>query len=126
MNLVLDHVSVLVHSVDATAKLIADSGVHAGEKESFGDVGTEEIYLGDPESRALLLLQAAVLDGAYKRALEKREPASITLPSPPITLSLRMKNWLAWAGLFILQVSGSTQREAPYCMPGRAFMRCLS
>lgn len=72
MNLVLDHVSVLVRSVDATAKLFAGSGMHVGEKEAFSDIGTEEIYIGNPESRALLLLQAAVFDGAYRRALEKR------------------------------------------------------
>jgi len=72
MNLILDHVSVLVNSVDATAKLFADSGMYIGKKEAFMDAGTEEIYIGDFESQALLLLQAAVADGAYRRALEKR------------------------------------------------------
>jgi len=72
MNLELDHLSVLVRSVDATAKLFSDAGIPVGEKETFSDIGTEEIYIGNPESRALLLLQAAVSDGAYGRALKKR------------------------------------------------------
>lgn len=72
MNLFLDHVSILVDSVDATANLFADSGIHIGKKEAFRDVGTEEIYIGNPEYQALLLLQAAAGDGAYRRALEKR------------------------------------------------------
>ncbi len=72
MNLELDHLSVLVRSVDATAKLFSDAGIPVGEKEAFSDIGTEEIYIGNPESRALLLLQAAVRDGVYRRALEKR------------------------------------------------------
>jgi len=74
MNLVLDHVSILVGSVDAASRLFVDSGIKIGQKESFGDVGTEEIYIGDSESRALLLLQAAVANGVYMRALQKRGP----------------------------------------------------
>ena len=72
MNLILDHVSVLVNSVDATAKLFADSGIPVGKKEAFKDIGTEEIYIGNQEFQALLLLQAAIGDGPYRRALEKR------------------------------------------------------
>lgn len=74
MNLVLDHVSVLAKSVDAAARLFVGSGIRIGEKELFADVGTEEIYIGDSESQALLLLQAAASDGVYRRALEKRGP----------------------------------------------------
>jgi len=40
MNLILDHVSVLVDSVDATAKLFGDSGITVGKKEAFSDEGT--------------------------------------------------------------------------------------
>lgn len=74
MTLVLDHVSVLVKSVDAAARLFVGSGIRIGEKELFANVGTEEIYIGDSASHALLLLQAAAAEGVYMRALKKRGP----------------------------------------------------
>jgi len=70
----LDHVSILVEAVDTAARLFADSGIAIGDKEIFGDTGTEEIYVGSNENQALLLLQAPTGAGPYRRALTKRGP----------------------------------------------------
>jgi hypothetical protein len=68
----IDHISVLVDFVERAAERFAAAGIEIGDKETFADVGTEEIYVGDGTMQALLLLQAASGDGPYKRALEKR------------------------------------------------------
>jgi hypothetical protein len=72
MTNVLDHVSILVNSVDKSAQKLAVYGFIVGNKETFDDVGTEEVYIGSFEMTALLLLQGVIGDGPYKRAMEKR------------------------------------------------------
>lgn len=74
MKYCLDHVAVLVPSVDIAASLLAATDTTIGEKEVFGDTGTEEIYIGAADHQALLLLQAPAGPGPYRRAMEKRGP----------------------------------------------------
>lgn len=70
----LDHVALLVTSLDRALRALGPLADTLGERERFEDVGTEEAYVGGPEDIALLLLQEAVGPGPYRRALEKRGP----------------------------------------------------
>lgn len=70
----LDHVSVLVNSIENSEKLLSERGIEIGKREIFSDTGTEESYIGNLEYTALLLVQAVMRDGPYKRALDKRGP----------------------------------------------------
>jgi len=72
VNSDIDRVSILVKSVDTTALNLKANGFIIGDKETFKDVGTEEIYIGSYEKTALLLLQGVIGDGPYKKALIKR------------------------------------------------------
>lgn len=71
----LDHVALLVKSVEATSKRLAALGWPVNDIESFPGEGTRECYVGSPDHTArLLLCEAADPDGPYGRALAKRGP----------------------------------------------------
>ena len=70
----LNHVAVLVHSVDRAAKVLASHGLHVGPKEEWDGEGTAEIYAGEKHLAAKLLLMEPIKPGAYARAMEKRGP----------------------------------------------------
>lgn len=71
----IDHVALLVRSVERSAEALARLGVSdVGEKESFPGEGTAEVYVGAGRRGAKLLLMEAIGPGPYQRALEKRGP----------------------------------------------------
>lgn len=71
----IDHVALLVRSVERSAEALARLGVgDIGEKESFPGEGTAEVYVGAARRGAKLLLMEAIGPGPYQRALEKRGP----------------------------------------------------
>jgi catechol 2,3-dioxygenase-like lactoylglutathione lyase family enzyme len=71
----IDHLALLVPSVERAAAVLARLGVGAiGAKDVFPGEGTAEIYVGAPERGARLLLMEAIGPGPYRRALEKRGP----------------------------------------------------
>jgi len=69
----LDHVALLVRSLEQTLERLAETGLAVGEIESFPSEGTREVYLGQDLPGRLLLLEATG-PGPYQRALEKRGP----------------------------------------------------
>lgn len=71
----IDHVALLVRSVERAADKLARLGVtDIGEKDSFPGEGTAEVYVGAAGRGAKLLLMEAIGPGPYQRALEKRGP----------------------------------------------------
>ncbi len=72
---ILNHVAVLVPSVEASAKRLAQMGFATNPPEFWDGEGTKEIYVGNTkDERALLLLVEPTRKGSYQRALDKRGP----------------------------------------------------
>ena len=71
---ITSHIAILVPSVDNAAAVLVKYGLTPGPKEKFDGEGTAEIYVGDSNSSAKLLLMQAIGKGAYKDALKKRGP----------------------------------------------------
>lgn len=69
----LNHVSILVPSVEKTAKTLEDKGYDIGPVDTFEGEGTKEIYINYGNAGSLLLMEA-IGPGPYQRALEKRGP----------------------------------------------------
>lgn len=71
----VDHVALLVRSLERTLAHLAPLGLPTGPIEDFPGEGTREVYVGtDAQPGRLLLLQALGTDGPYARALAKRGP----------------------------------------------------
>lgn len=69
----LNHVSILVKSVEKTATKLQGKGYDLGPVDTFEGEGTKEIYVNYANSGSLLLMEA-IGPGPYQRALEKRGP----------------------------------------------------
>jgi hypothetical protein len=71
----LNHVAVLVRSVERSATVLKGLGYAIGPREEFAGEGTAEIYVGpDSQSAKLLLLEPIRPDAPYGRAMSKRGP----------------------------------------------------
>lgn len=70
---ILNHVSFLVRSVEASTKKLAGKDYDIGPVDTFESEGTKEIYVNYANSGSLLLMEA-IGPGPYQRALEKRGP----------------------------------------------------
>ena len=70
----LNHVALLVRSVDRTAAALAAFGFLVGPREVWDGEGTAEIYVGADGLAARLLLMEPVKEGAYTRAMTQRGP----------------------------------------------------
>ena len=70
----VNHIALLVQSVDASAVVLAKFGCQIGPKEEWEGEGTAEIYVGDKEQIAKILLMEPIKPGAYARAMERRGP----------------------------------------------------
>ena len=72
MKSVLNHVAILVESIESTLGIKNFSSDLIEEIEEFPSVGTRELYLGKSNQMGRLLLMQAAGDGPYKSALKKR------------------------------------------------------
>lgn len=71
----LDHVALLVPSLEVALARLADIAPTPGPIQEFPGEGTREVYLGGPERSArLLLMQPLDGTGPYARALTRRGP----------------------------------------------------
>ena len=73
------HVAILVKSVERSAERLRTLGFPIGPTEKWAGEGTLEIYVGESDRRAKLLLMEPYQQGAYSRALSKRGPG-LTMP----------------------------------------------
>ncbi|MBM3269873.1 MAG: VOC family protein [Candidatus Sericytochromatia bacterium] len=70
----IDHVALLVRSVEAASAPADRLGFPVGKIESFEAEGTRECYVGDWSHTGRLLLLEAAGEGPYRRALKERGP----------------------------------------------------
>lgn len=70
-----DHIALLTADLDPLIETLSAAGLPVGPVEEFPGEGTKEVYVGEPDASAkLLLLAPAGEGGPYARALEKRGP----------------------------------------------------
>lgn len=75
MKTVLNHVALLVPSVDKAASVLTPLGFMIHPPAEWEGEGTREIYVGDFKTHmATLLLMEPIKEGAYTRAMKKRGP----------------------------------------------------
>ena len=70
----VNHIAILVPSVDASAGVLTKLACRIGAREEWEGEGTAEIYVGDQEQTGKILLMEPVKPGAYARAMKKRGP----------------------------------------------------
>lgn len=70
----VNHVALLVRSVEQGAEYLRGLGLPVGQAQTFKSEGTREIYVGEAGVSARLLLMQAITPGPYERALKKRGP----------------------------------------------------
>lgn len=74
MKSVLNHIAILVESIESTLAEKSFSNELLGPIEEFPSEGTRELYVGHGNQMGRLLFMQAIGDGPYKSALEKRGP----------------------------------------------------
>lgn len=75
INSVLNHVALLVPSVEKSAEYLRRFPFTIGPSEKWDGEGTLEIYVGDAASQmGRLLLMEPIKEGVYTRAMQKRGP----------------------------------------------------
>lgn len=74
MKSVLNHVAILVESIEAALEAQPFTTDLLGEIEEFPSEGTRELYVGNDNQIGRLLLMQAIGDGPYQNALNKRGP----------------------------------------------------
>lgn len=70
----INHIALLVPSVEKAAEVARQAGLPVGPTEEFEGEGTREVYVGDPNHSTLLLFIEPFREGPYSRALVKRGP----------------------------------------------------
>ncbi len=119
----LDHVALLVQSVDAAARNARPLGEPQARQE-FPEEGTAEIYIGASTDTSRLLLMEPIQAGSYRRALEKRGPGlhHLGLLVPDVEAYVAA---LAGSGWMLLPQSLATvkkTRTAWLARPGTGFL----
>jgi catechol 2,3-dioxygenase-like lactoylglutathione lyase family enzyme len=119
MEIYLDHVAVLVPTIEVVKTKLERFDLPLGPIESFPGEGTREMYVGPKESSArLLVVEAANPEGPYARALKTRGPGihhiAINVPAlEPYIDGLQGSGW------FLLPHSLKAIREAKTAWLGR-------
>lgn len=74
MKAVLNHVALLVSSIEETLEKLEFPSDVIGQIEEFPNEGTRELYIGGSAQMGRLLLMQAIGDGPYLSAYQKRGP----------------------------------------------------
>lgn len=74
MELVLDHIALLVRDMDRAINAVERLRLCPGDVSDFADEGTRECYVGSPDESGRLLLMQALGPGPYQTAFNKRGP----------------------------------------------------
>lgn len=121
---VINHIAILVPSVEGAALVLSKYGYHIGPKEEWEGEGTAEIYVGDKDHAARLLLMEPIKSGAYSRAMEKRGPGLHHVAIDVLTLDTFISG-LAGSGWYLHPKSLQTARDtktAWLTRPGTAML----
>ena len=70
----LDHIGILVESLEKVTGQLKDLGLACAGIEEFPSEGTREMYCGGDESSGKLLFLQPIGEGPYASALERRGP----------------------------------------------------
>jgi len=68
----IDHIAILVESIENSLTKLRAFGFHHGEINTFPGEGTKEVYFGREDQSARLLLIEAISEGPYQKAFSKR------------------------------------------------------
>lgn len=120
----LDHVAILVESLESTLNNLSLPKDLIGDISSFPSEGTREVYVGGTHARSRLLLIQANGEGPYQRAMEKRgaglHHVAITVPDMEAYLS-----HLSGSGWYLHPISLSSWKEVDtvwVTRPGMPFL----
>jgi methylmalonyl-CoA/ethylmalonyl-CoA epimerase len=116
----LDHVSVLVRDLPRACEPLRRMGLALSEPEEFAAEGTREVYVGVAGSGARILLQQAISDGPYLRALQKRGPGLHHLAIATEDLGTHLKG-LEHHGWRRHEASAAAEGTAWLFLPGAPF-----
>ncbi len=94
----LDHIALVTPRIETVLERLAPLNLASGPIEEFADEGTREVYLGEPQQAARLLLIQPLDDrGPYARALARRGPGlhHVARAVPDLDAHLRaLSGWL--------------------------------
>ncbi len=95
---ILDHVAVLVESIDQSLIRLKSLNLPVQEINEFPNEGTKEVYIGEPGQYGKLLLIEAISAGPYQRSFLERGKGlhhiAINVPSiPDLCLELKDSGW---------------------------------
>lgn len=117
----LDHIAILVPSIEQVQARLAKLDAPFGPIESFPGEGTREMYIGPGDATARLLLMEAVdATGPYGKALQRRGPGLHHIAINVAGLSDYIDS-LAGSGWYLLPQSLKTihnGKTAWLCRPG--------
>ncbi len=92
----IDHVAVLVESIDRTLSNLSYYDCFVDEINCFPNEGTKEVYIGNKNQSSRLLLMEPISDGPYLNALKKRGPGlhhiGINVPNLNVFISSIMNS----------------------------------
>ncbi len=119
MNSTLDHIAILVRSIEQTLKANSIPKEHINETKEFPSIGTKEVYIGSDQELGRILLMEATGEGPYYRALQKRGPGihhiAITVPSlSQFVNNISSSGWL----LHPISLEYSKHKQIYVCRPG--------
>jgi len=72
MKIILDHIALVVNSVDKSILKLKDYNFAIGEVNEFPSEGTKEVYITNQHEYGKLLLMEPISAGPYQKALLKR------------------------------------------------------
>lgn len=72
MKICINHIALLLPSLENVIKILRKDGVEVDDSQRFTAEGTEESYAGSDDLLARLLLMTPIGPGPYERALKKR------------------------------------------------------
>lgn len=126
MQTVLNHVALLVPSVQKASAFLTPLGFMINAAAEWEGEGTLEIYVGDLKNQmANLLLMEPVKEGAYTRAMKKRGPglhhlAIDVLDVEEIRLSqISARDLLLFQALGLQQISRHPQDKIEFILAGK-------
>jgi len=74
MNAFMDHIAILVESIDTIIPKIKELQLRCGKVEEFPSEGTRELYVGTNDEGGRLLFIQPIKEGPYQSALDRRGP----------------------------------------------------
>jgi len=72
MKIILDHIALVVNSVDQSIQKLKNYNFAIGEVNEYPSEGTKEVYIANQHEYGKLLLMEPISAGPYQKALQQR------------------------------------------------------